>query len=178
LFSFFALLAIAWIISDHYQFLKDLGKQLKHDLLSRKMVISNLIGMQLGIAIALYFRYSSQMNLLPQSSNWFLVAGIAIAVTEECLFRGIIQSAAEKIHYNTAPLTAALLHSAYKVTIFLPLGNSNPTISSLFVGSFIAFVGLGYLKQLAGSIVPAIVAHVVFDVLVYAEYTHAPWWVW
>lgn len=178
LISFFALLAISWIISDHYQFLKDLGYQLRHDLLSKKMVIFNLIGLQLGIAIALYFRYSSQMNLLPQSSNWFLVTGLSIAVAEECLFRGIVQSTAEKMHYGTAPLVAALIHSTYKVMIFIPLGSSNPNINSLFVGSFIAFVGLGYLKQFARSIVPAIIAHVAFDIIVYAEYTHAPWWVW
>jgi len=178
LLSFFALLTTSWIISDHYQFLKDLAYQLRHDLLSRKMVIFNLIGLQLGIAVALYFRYSSQMNLLPQSSGWFLVTGIAIAVTEECLFRGIVQSTAEKIHYNTAPVIAAFIHATYKVTIFIPLGNNNPNINSLFLGSFIAFTGLAYLKQSAGSIVPAIIAHVVFDVMVYAEYTHAPWWVW
>jgi len=98
LLSFFALLATSWIISDQYQFLKDLAYQLRHDLLSKKMVIFNLIGLQLGFVVALYFRYSSQMNLLPQSSGWFLVTGIAIAVTEECLFRGIVQSTAEKIH--------------------------------------------------------------------------------
>lgn len=177
-FSFFALLGISWLVSDHILLLKNLGHQLKHDFLSSKMVIFNLIGLQLGIAIALYFRYSSQMNLLPQSSHWFLMTGVAIAVTEECLFRGIVQSTAEKIQYNTAPLAAAFIHSAYKVAIFIPLANSNPNINSLFIGSFVAFVGLGYLKQFAGSIVPPIIAHVVFDVLVYAEYTHAPWWVW
>src|SRR6476646_305592 len=91
LISFFALLAISWIISDHSQFLKDLVYQLKHDFLSRKMVIFNLIGLQLGIAVALYFRFSSQMYLLPQSFNWFLIAGIAIAISEECMFRGIVQ---------------------------------------------------------------------------------------
>jgi membrane protease YdiL (CAAX protease family) len=178
LISFFALLAISWIISDHYQFLKDLVYQLKHDFLSRKMVIFNLIGLQLGIAVALYFRFSSQMYVLPQSFNWFLIAGIAIAIMEECMFRGIVQSTAEKMHYQTAPLVAALIHSAYKVTIFIPLANSNPNVNSLFIGSFIAFVGLGYLKQFTGSIVPAIIAHVVFDIIVYAEYAHAPWWVW
>ncbi|MGZ3881486.1 MAG: hypothetical protein ACXVBF_09130, partial [Flavisolibacter sp.] len=64
LFSFFALLGISWVVSDHILLLKDLGYQLKHDLFSGKMVIFNLIGLQLGIAVALYFRYSSQMNLL------------------------------------------------------------------------------------------------------------------
>ena len=178
LFSFLALLAISWIISDHYQFLKELVYQLKHDFLSGKMAIFNLIGLQLGIAVALYFRYSSQMTVLPLSWHWFLVIGVAIAIAEECMFRGIVQSTAEKMHYQAAPLVAALIHSAYKVTIFIPLANSNPDVTSLFVGSFIAFAGLGYLKQFANSIVPAIIAHVVFDVLVYAEYTHAPWWVW
>src|SRR3569833_1273446 len=62
LLSFFALLAVAWIISDHILLLIDLGYQLKRDLLSSKMIILNLIGLQLGIAVALYFRYSSQMN--------------------------------------------------------------------------------------------------------------------
>ena len=80
--------------------------------------------------------------------------------------------------YNTAPVIAAFIHATYKVTIFITLGNNNPNINSLFLGSFIAFTGLAYLKQSAGSIVPAIIAHVVFDVMVYAEYTHAPWWVW
>lgn len=178
LISFFALLFVAFIISNHHQFVKDSWQQIKSGTFSNRMIVYNLIGLQLGVLIAIYFRFSSQMNVLPQSFHWFVITGIAIAITEELLFRGVVQPMAENINYYSAPVVAALMHSVYKAMIFVPLAGSNPDITSLFVGSFIAYIGLGYLKQFSGSILPPVIVHVVFDILVYAEYTKAPWWVW
>jgi membrane protease YdiL (CAAX protease family) len=41
-------------------------------------------------------------------------------------------------------------------------------------------VGLlfGTVRHLSKSLLPSLTAHVLFDILVYAEFTTAPWWVW
>jgi membrane protease YdiL (CAAX protease family) len=178
LVSFLALILIAVIISNHYILVKKIERQLRNDLYNGQMLLFNLIGLQLGFLIAIYFRFTSQMSVLPKSLNWFLITGIAIAITEELLFRGFLQSMIEKVNYYLAPTATAFIHSAYKVAIFIPIGVANPNLTSLFSGSLIAFIALGYLKQFSRSIVPSIIAHVAFDVLVYAEYSMAPWWVW
>jgi membrane protease YdiL (CAAX protease family) len=169
---------MAWIISNHQDLLKQIWYEIKTGSFSNRMIVFNLIGLQLGILIALYFRFLSQLNVLPKFFTWFIITAFAIAIIEECFFRGVIQPMAATINYYAAPPIAALMHSTYKVMIFIPLSNSNPNIQSLFIGSLVAFLGLGYLKQFSRNIVPAIIAHVAFDVLVYAEYVRAPWWVW
>jgi membrane protease YdiL (CAAX protease family) len=44
--------------------------------------------------------------------------------------------------------------------------------------TFVGGVVLGLLRQISDSVVPPIVAHAVFDLLVYGALVRAPWWVW
>jgi membrane protease YdiL (CAAX protease family) len=48
----------------------------------------------------------------------------------------------------------------------------------LVLYTFIAGMVFGTIKYLSESLIPAIIAHALFDILVYAEFVNAPWWVW
>jgi hypothetical protein len=37
---------------------------------------------------------------------------------------------------------------------------------------------LGLMRHFSGSVLPAVTAHVLFDILVYGDWAQAPWWVW
>ena len=52
------------------------------------------------------------------------------------------------------------------------------SILLFYTWTFGAFLLIGLLRYYAKSIVPAIIIHAIFDLLVYAENLQAPWWVW
>jgi membrane protease YdiL (CAAX protease family) len=72
-----------------------------------------------------------------------------------------------------------LSHTGYKVFLFLShavIVNVDTGFLALF--TFLAGVVFGTLKYISGSLIPAITAHALFDIIVYAEFVQAPWWVW
>jgi membrane protease YdiL (CAAX protease family) len=74
---------------------------------------------------------------------------------------------------------AALIHAGYKAGLFLSPSTMNITPVWLFFSwSFGAFLLIGLLRYFSNSIWPAILAHAVFDLLVYAENAEPPVWVW
>ena len=140
-----------------------------HDLLSPKMLLFNILGLQMGIAAALYYRHSFGMFLLPGTINSFAIVAVCIAVVEELVFRGFIQGTLQKVNTTFSVVFASLSHAAYKATLFLaPFAAQRIDASSLFFISLLLFLVLGLLKQYSKSIVPCIIAHVIFDGLPYS----------
>ncbi|QEC66131.1 CPBP family intramembrane metalloprotease [Panacibacter ginsenosidivorans] len=169
----------AFIMSLQLLPLTTMLSQFYHHLVSSKMILFNMLGLQMGIAAALYYRHTYGMFLFPATINSFAMVAICIAVVEEVVFRGFIQGKLQKVNAGFSVVFASLSHAAYKATLFLtPFLAQKINISSLFLTSLLLFLVLGLLKQYSKSIVPCIIAHVVFDVIVYAEMTTAPWWVW
>ena len=119
------------------------------------------------------------MPLLPTAVTSFIFIGALVGLTEELVFRGYMQSRLAVINHPMAVFFAALAHSLYKISLFLsPAALPRQDILHFFLWTLIASIIVGLLKQASKSIVPAIIAHIVFDTIVYAEMSHAPWWVW
>lgn len=177
--AYLSIAVAAFIISLQMLPLNILFREFYHDLFSSKMIFFNLLGLQMGIAAALYYRHSFGMFLLPGTVNSFVIVAVCIAVVEELVFRGFIQGTLQKVNTTFSVVFASLSHAAYKATLFLaPFSIQRIDATPLFFISFLLFLVLGLLKQYSKSIVHCIIAHVIFDVIVYAELTAAPWWVW
>jgi membrane protease YdiL (CAAX protease family) len=74
---------------------------------------------------------------------------------------------------------SSLLHTVYKCALFvLPVSTNQVNISLLFIWTFLGGLIFGWLKEYSRSAVPPAIAHAIFDIIAYAGYTHAPWWVW
>ncbi|WP_423128866.1 CPBP family glutamic-type intramembrane protease [Gaoshiqia sp. Z1-71] len=144
-----------------------------------KPFISLGAGMVAGVTLAGYYRHFLGITLFPESLTWFALLAALIGGSEEFIFRGIIQGYFSKISLSFAVVFAAFAHSGYKTFLFTTLPEASG--SGLFYLFAITFgVGLlaGVLKEFSGSIVPPILGHVVFDILVYGQSASAPWWVW
>jgi membrane protease YdiL (CAAX protease family) len=48
----------------------------------------------------------------------------------------------------------------------------------LGLATFLGGLLFGTLRQWSANILPALAAHIFFDLTVYGGYLHAPWWVW
>jgi len=46
------------------------------------------------------------------------------------------------------------------------------------VWTFVGGAAFGVLRARAGSVWPAVAAHVSFDLLAYGDAAQTPWWVW
>lgn len=102
---------------------------------------------------------------------------VLVGVTEELLFRGYFFGRLSRWQSATAAIVvSALLHTSYKVAIFIP---NNQVGDLFFLGSvtFCAGLILGYWRKASASIWPCIVFHALFDLWVYGDRS-TPWWVW
>ncbi len=137
------------------------------------------VGLLLGVGLALLFRHTSHQPLLLTDIQPFVFTAMAIGAAEELLFRGFIQGRFARLGWPAAVLLATLAHTAYKSALFaFP---QEAWVTRFFIVAFFTFlVGsmLGLMRHFSGSVLPAVTAHVLFDILVYGDWAQAPWWVW
>jgi membrane protease YdiL (CAAX protease family) len=177
--AFIPLVAAAFIMSRNINWALVSRKLLFQNALTPGMLVYNLVGLQMGIAGAMYYRGSFGMPVIPEVFRSFTLVAVGIGITEELVFRGFIQGRLSKISPAFAIVFAAFAHASYKVFLFLsPAAQHLPSITLFFTLTFGALVLIGLLRYFSKSVLPAIMVHAVFDLLVYAENLQAPWWVW
>ena len=143
---------------------------------SRKVLMLSIL---LSVALAAWYRISEQMTLFPFSIHWFVLLSVLIGATEELIFRGVLQGEASRWHATGAVYLSALAFGGYKALLFiLPAPENETNVFNLFIITFLAGILLGYARKNSGSIWPCLVAHGIFDLLVYMETAKPPWWVW
>jgi membrane protease YdiL (CAAX protease family) len=173
----FPIKAAAFVISRHVS--RGSYRISWKDIFSARMLVYCSIGLLMGIAGAMYYRGSFGMPVFPAITRNFVWVAVCIGVMEELVFRGFIQGQVSKLHPGLAIVFAAFAHTTYKVFLFLsPAAQQHHSVFLFFTWTFGAFLLIGWLKYFSKSIIPAILVHAVFDLLVYAENSAAPWWVW
>jgi membrane protease YdiL (CAAX protease family) len=146
---------------------------------SKSELLPTACGIVLGAVLGLGYRLGYGMKPLIEVIGWFAPVAVMIGATEEILFRGYIQGRVQSLGPFWAVSIAAFCHTAYKCSLFV-FHDQPVQINMLFLAVCTFGVGLmlGVLRQWRGSIWPPVTAHVLFDILAYGEYAHAPWWVW
>jgi len=143
---------------------------------SAKILVYSII---ISISLALWYRYIEEMPLFPLSFKWFVILSILIGATEEIIFRGVVQGEANRWNTTGAVYLSALAFAGYKALLFiLPAAENETNVFNLFTFTFLAGILLGYARKNSGSLWPCLIAHGIFDLLVYMETAKPPWWVW
>jgi membrane protease YdiL (CAAX protease family) len=137
------------------------------------------ISLALGGVLAILDRYLEGMPLLPVSLGWFVLVSMLIGATEEFMFRGVILGEASRWHPTGAVFLSALCFAAYKAMLFVHPERFNTTDPwMMFYLTLPAGILLGYARKSSGSIWPPILAHMLFDLILYGDALKTPWWVW
>jgi membrane protease YdiL (CAAX protease family) len=179
LISFAVLFIPAYFFSRTIRSLSDLGTIIYGSAPVRIIVLYSVAGLLLGLLLAILYRWHLDISLLPKSFHVFVLVAALIGATEEFVFRGIIQDYVKSINGPFSILFSTLAHTAYKCCLFLsPEASSGINIGFLALWTFIGGLIFGSIRHLSKSLIPALIAHVLFDILVYAEFAGAPWWVW
>lgn len=138
-----------------------------------------VIGILSGILVSLLYRWHLGLQLLPQQITLFALVAASIGASEELFFRGFIQGNLAKTNSVLAVLGGSAAHTLYKTFLFLsPFAAGQVDIQFLAIYTFGFGLLFGFIKQISGSIIPALVAHALFDVWIYGQLSGAPWWVW
>ncbi len=171
--------AAAVVISLSISDVQSLSKYLGLYEFSRKIAVYSLVGLGLGILLALRCRSISNMALLPKTLTVIAVIAPIIGITEEFLFRGFLQGKLSGINVFAAIILPTCGHTLYKYLVLrsLPV-DIGIDFLSLVVFTFLAGIMCGLLRVLSKSIIPACVTHAVFDILVYGGMSTWPIWVW
>ncbi len=179
LFSFAALLISAFLISRNLRSLSDLKKIAGENASFWIIFLYTIFGIVLGIVLAVRYRIYLDISIFPESFHPFVIVAILIGCMEELVFRGFIQGHIKSVNGLVSVLFSTLSFTGYKCCLFL-----SPAITTYVDVGFLAFWTLivgalfGTIRHFSKSLLPPLSAHVLFDVLVYAEYVTAPWWVW
>jgi membrane protease YdiL (CAAX protease family) len=179
LFSFAALLMVAFIVSRNLRSIPDLKKITGENISFRITFLYSISGIAAGIMLAVIYRRHLDIRLLPGSLHLFVIAAALIGCMEELVFRGFLQEYVSSINGPFSVLFSTLSHTGYKCCLFLsPVITADINIGFLALWTLIAGILFGTIKHISKSILPSLIAHALFDIIVYGEFVSAPWWVW
>ena len=137
------------------------------------------LALAIAFGLALFDRRMERMPLFPESLQWFVLISMLIGATEEFVFRGVIQGEASRWHSTGAIYLSATAFAAYKALLFFHPDTFNQADPwALFYITLPAGILLGYARKASGSLWPPILAHMLFDLILYGDTIKAPWWVW
>jgi len=137
-------------------------------------------GCLIGVGLGCLHRWNLGLPPLP-SGRWeaFAVLACLIGSAEELVYRGWLQGRLHVLGRPAAVAAAAASHATYKTLLFAwPLGSADVDLLIVGFWTFAGGVVFGTLRERAGNIIPAVLAHAVFDLMIYGAIAHAPWWVW
>lgn len=179
LLAFAALLMSAFIISKNLRSFSDLKKITGESDSCKKTLLYLITGIAMGIILAVIYRQYLGIILFPSSFHLFVITSAIIGSVEELVFRGFLQEYTRSITGPFSILFSTLSHTGYKCCLFLsPAVTADINIGFLVLWTFLAGIIFGTVRHLTKSLLPTLSAHALFDILVYAEFVTAPWWVW
>lgn len=179
LVSLSALLIASYILGRQLQVLSDFWRKTGLYVTFNVSFLFSLTGFVSGILLAILYRWHLGISLFPESIHYFVIIAAVIGAVEELIFRGFLQEQAKSINGPFSVLFSTISHTGYKCCLFLaPAASAAIDIPHLALWTFLFGLLFGTIRHLSKSILPSLIAHAIFDILVYAEFVKAPWWVW
>jgi len=138
-----------------------------------------LAGLATSVFLSLICRRFFSGSLLPSFLYPAAITATLTGMTEELLYRGFIQGILSHRHPVTGILAASAGHTAYKAIL---LANSPVAgminLTNLIVLTFITGCLFGYFRHKSKQIYSPLIAHGLFDLIVYGDQSVLPPWVW
>jgi membrane protease YdiL (CAAX protease family) len=179
LFSCGALIMVAFVVATQLKSLADLKRVTGAFTSPRKALLFMSVGIGIGIGMAILYRWHLNTSLFPVSLLPFALVAALIGSMEELVFRGFIQEQVRDVNGLFSIFFGAFSHTGYKCCLFLaPVISSGMDIGFLAIWTFAAGILSGTIRHFSKSVWPSVIAHALFDILVYGEFSHPPWWVW
>jgi membrane protease YdiL (CAAX protease family) len=149
------------------------------DKLNGRILLYCLTAILLGIILGVLARNRFELSLVPEGLSRVALVAPLVGAVEELIFRGYMQGLIRPLGRGFSIVIAAAAHTGYKVLVILSLsGPFHFDYSFLVYWTIAGGVLFGTLRELSGSTFPPLIAHAVFDILLYGGMAAAPVWVW
>jgi membrane protease YdiL (CAAX protease family) len=178
-FAYAGILLAAWMMSRTIRDLSTALQVFGISLSGRRILFYSLAGLVLGSLLALLSNYLREEHLFPPVITWFAALAPLIGIAEELVFRGYVQSRLAVTGSLFSIVLASAGHTCYKYLVIKTVPGDLPVnYASLVLLTFVVGVVFGILRDRSKSILPAAMAHAVFDIIIYGGQAAAPVWVW
>ena len=149
------------------------------DRLNRKILLYIIPSILLGFILGILTRNRFELPLLPSGFTRVALLAPLIGAAEELLFRGYMQGQARPLGRSFSVLYASTGHTIYKLLVIMTL-SAPLQFEPLFLAAwtFIGGVLFGIMRELSESTIPPVIAHALFDIMLYGGLASAPLWVW
>lgn len=147
--------------------------------MNRKVLLFCLPALLLGTFLGMFTRNNFEMTLIPAGFKGIVFVAPLVGIAEELVFRGYLQGHLRPVGKIFSIVYASSFHSSYKLLVILTL--SVPLQFDFFFLVFWTFIGgllFGTLRELSRSTIPPLLAHALFDIVLYGGLSTAPVWVW
>jgi membrane protease YdiL (CAAX protease family) len=136
--------------------------------------------MLFGLLLGILYNFLKTDYLIPASLTGFVLIAPLIGAAEELVFRGFVQTrSAVSMGAAGSILMGASGHTLYKFLVIWTVPAELDTyFPSLLILTFLSGLVFGFMKERSGSILPPVLSHAFFDIIVYGGATLAPIWVW
>lgn len=172
-------LTLAGAVIAHSIRRKSIAEVFALDRFDKKVLLYCLLALAIGVLLGVLTRNSFDISLFPVRITAVALVAPLVGITEELIFRGYIQGHLSPIGKFFSVVYASTVHTSYKLLVILSL--SVPLQFDFFFLVLWTFVGgllFGILRELSKSSLPPMIAHAVFDVVLYGGLVTAPVWVW
>jgi len=147
--------------------------------LSGKILLYILPAIVLGLTLGILTRNRFELTLIPAGFTGVALVAPLVGAVEELIFRGYLQGQLRPTGKIFSIICASAFHTCYKLLVILSL--ALPLQFDFFFLIFWTFIGgmlFGTLRELSKSTLPPVIAHAVYDVILYGGLAAAPVWVW
>lgn len=161
--------------TKHLRFLEAFGIK----FLNQKVLLYTIPAIALGLVMGILTRERFELTLIPAGITGVAFVAPLVGAMEEMVFRGYFQGQLRPIGSGFSILIASVFHTCYKLLVILSL--AIPLQFDFFFLIFWTFIGgllFGILRELSRSSIPPVIAHAVFDIVLYGGLVIAPVWVW
>jgi membrane protease YdiL (CAAX protease family) len=147
--------------------------------LNRRVLLCMPIGALMGVLMGILTRNRFELTLLPAGFTGIALLAPLVGSAEELVFRGYIQGRLQPLGKVISIVSASAAHTCYKLLVILSLSISLQfDFFFLIFWTFLGGLLFGALRELSGNTIPAVIAHAVFDIVLYGTFATAPVWVW
>ena len=145
----------------------------------RRVLLYILPAILLGLILGILTRNKFGLTIWPIALGSMALISPCIGATEELVFRGYIQGHLKPAGSLFSIIYTSLAHTGYKLLVIQSLsGSFYFNTGFLIFWTFVAGIALGILKDRSESTIPPLVAHALFDIVLYGGMWTAPVWVW